>query len=109
MITSSKRDPLQRSVGEAQTSFRRIARFRPGAKRVADMNDGHVDEIEQRSVRASFSQSAGFSQFLGDLDQAIGFRHGVVRSLGCPDISCGGAAFVIVRLGLRSACAFVIP
>ena len=78
MIASGKRDPLQRSVGEARAGLRRVARSRPGAERVADMNDGHVDEIEQRSVRASFSQSAGFSQFLGDLDQAIGFRHGIV-------------------------------
>jgi hypothetical protein len=32
------------------------------------MDDGHVDEIEQRSVGAGFPKGASFPQFLGDLD-----------------------------------------
>jgi hypothetical protein len=39
------------------------------------MGNGHVDEIEQRSVRTSFPERSGLSQFSGDVDQAIDFRH----------------------------------
>jgi hypothetical protein len=42
------------------------------------MGDGHVEEIHKRSVRASFPESSGFSQFSGDLDQAIDLRHRAV-------------------------------
>jgi hypothetical protein len=42
------------------------------------MGDGHVDEIQQRSVRASFPEGSGLSQFFGDLDQTIDFRHRAV-------------------------------
>jgi hypothetical protein len=43
------------------------------------MDDRHVDEIEQRSVRAGFSQGASLLQFLGDFDQTVDFlRHGIV-------------------------------
>ena len=49
--------------------------LRARVKRVTDMSKGHVDEIEQGSVRASFRKAPSFPQFFGDLDQAIDFRH----------------------------------
>jgi hypothetical protein len=39
------------------------------------MGDGHVDEIYERSVRASFPEGSGLPQFFGDLDQTIDLRH----------------------------------
>jgi hypothetical protein len=42
------------------------------------MDDGHVDEVEQRSVRASFPKGASFFQFPRDFEQTIDLGHGVV-------------------------------
>jgi hypothetical protein len=42
------------------------------------MDDGHVDEIQQRSVRAGFPEGAGLFQFPRDFEQTIDLRHGVV-------------------------------
>jgi len=42
------------------------------------MGDGHVEEIEQCSVRASLPEGSRLSQFSGDLDQAIDLRHRAV-------------------------------
>jgi hypothetical protein len=39
------------------------------------MGYGHVDEIYERPVRASFSESSSLSQLFGDLDQTIDLRH----------------------------------
>src|ERR1700683_1631744 len=75
--------PWRRSASERSRSGLDGARvivlgaFGPRARvqRVADMGDGHVDEIHERSVRASFPEGAGLSQFFGDLDQTIDLRH----------------------------------
>jgi hypothetical protein len=69
---------LRSRVDEAHMTFSGALGLRMRAKRVADMDDGHVDEIEQRSVRAGFPKYARLCQLLGDLDQTIDFRHRVV-------------------------------
>jgi hypothetical protein len=65
-------------VGAAQMSFSGALVLRTGGQRVADMDDGHVDEIQQRSIRASFPKGASLFQFLGDFEPTIDLRHGVV-------------------------------
>src|ERR1700677_2303368 len=69
------RGALSSGAREAQSIFSGLFALRARVERVADMSDGHVDEIEQRSVRTSFPESSGLSQFSGDVDQAIDFRH----------------------------------
>jgi hypothetical protein len=65
-------------VDWAQTAFSGALGLRTGGQRVADMNDGHVDEIQQHSVGGAFRKGASLFQFLGDFDQTIGFRHDIV-------------------------------
>lgn len=69
---------LRSGMDEAHVSFRGVLGLGMGAKRVADMNDGHVDEIQQRPVRAGFPEGASLFQFLGDFDQTIDLSHRVV-------------------------------
>ena len=47
-------------------------------REVADMDDGHVDEIQQRPVRTGLPKDPSLFQFLGDFDQTVDFRHGLV-------------------------------
>ena len=73
---------LSRSRRSAQCAAREalVARcrlwLRLGAERVADMDDGHVDEIQKRPVRTGFPEDPSLFQLLGDFNQTIGFRHG---------------------------------
>ena len=42
------------------------------------MSDGHVDEIQQRSIGAALPEGSRLFQFVGDLDQMIDFCHRAV-------------------------------
>jgi hypothetical protein len=79
--------PLSSGARKPQTIFSGLVGPRPGVERVAHMSKGHVDEIEQCSVRASFPEASYLAQFFGDLDQTIDFRHRAVLPL----ISAGAA------------------